>query len=69
VTFLPAFWLLVPGAIGLIGVTEAIGNPASAGLEDFVTPLASIVSIALGVLCGVSLSRAAWSSARRTPPL
>ncbi len=68
VTFLPAFWLLVPGAIGLIGVTEVIGNPASAGLQDLVTPLASIVSIALGVLCGVSLSRAAWPSARRTPP-
>ena len=68
VTFLPAFWLLVPGAIGLIGVTEVIGNPAAAGLQDLVTPLASIVSIALGVLCGVSLSRAALPSERRTPP-
>ena len=27
VTFLPAFWLLVPGALGLIGVTEVVGDP------------------------------------------
>ncbi len=30
VTFLPAFWLLVPGALGLIGVTEVVGDPATA---------------------------------------
>jgi uncharacterized membrane protein YjjP (DUF1212 family) len=57
VTFLPAFWLLVPGALGLIGVTEIVGNPAEASLEDLVKPLGSIVSIALGVLCGVSVFR------------
>jgi uncharacterized membrane protein YjjP (DUF1212 family) len=54
VTFLPAFWLLVPGAVGLIGVTEAVGNPA-AGAQDLLQPLASIVAIALGVLCGAAL--------------
>ena len=58
VTFLPAFWLLVPGALGLIGVTEVFGNPAEAGIEDLVKPLGSIVAIALGVLCGVSVFRA-----------
>jgi uncharacterized membrane protein YjjB (DUF3815 family) len=26
VTFLPAFWLLVPGATGLIGVTQIVGR-------------------------------------------
>ena len=57
VTFLPAFWLLVPGALGLIGVTEVVGNPAEAGIEDLVEPLGSIVAIALGVLCGVSIFR------------
>ncbi len=57
VTFLPAFWLLVPGALGLIGVTEIVGNPATATLSDLVTPVGSIVSIALGVLGGVSLYR------------
>jgi uncharacterized membrane protein YjjB (DUF3815 family) len=57
VTFLPAFWLLVPGALGLIGVAEVVGNPAAAEVEDLVKPLGAIVSIALGVLCGVSLFR------------
>ena len=57
VTFLPAFWLLVPGALGLIGVTEVVGNPAAAGIEDLVKPLGSVVSIALGVLCGIALHR------------
>jgi len=57
VTFLPAFWLLVPGAIGLIGVTEVVGNPAAATLQDLVQPLGAVVGIALGVLCGVSLAR------------
>ena len=57
VTFLPAFWLLVPGALGLIGVTEVVGNPATAEIEDLVKPLGAIVSIALGVLGGVSLFR------------
>ena len=27
VTFLPAFWLLVPGALGLIGVATIVGDP------------------------------------------
>jgi len=55
VTFLPAFWLLAPGAIGLISVTESIGNPATSGLENLVPPLASILAIALGVLCGLTV--------------
>jgi len=60
VTFLPAFWLLVPGAIGLIGVTEVVGNPAEAGIEQLVDPVASIIAIALGVLCGASVYRGLW---------
>ncbi len=57
VTFLPAFWLLVPGALGLIGAAAVVGNPAGAEVEDLVRPLGAIISIALGVLCGVSLFR------------
>jgi uncharacterized membrane protein YjjB (DUF3815 family) len=55
VTFLPAFWLLAPGAVGLIGVAESFADPAGSGLENLVPPLASILSIALGVLCGTSV--------------
>jgi uncharacterized membrane protein YjjP (DUF1212 family) len=57
VTFLPAFWLLVPGALGLIGMAEIVGNPAKADLSSLVEPIQAIVSIALGVLCGASLFR------------
>jgi uncharacterized membrane protein YjjB (DUF3815 family) len=65
VTFLPAFWMLVPGAIGLIGVTEFVGDPASAGLQNLVQPVASIVAIALGVLCGVAIFRGLASAPHR----
>ena len=65
VTFLPAFWLLVPGALGLIGAAEIVGNPAAADVEDLVKPLGAIVSIALGVLCGVSLFRGLASTPAR----
>jgi len=64
VTFLPAFWLLVPGALGLIGAAELVGDPASAEVEDLVRPLGAIISIALGVLCGVSLFRGLARRAR-----
>ena len=30
-TFLPAFWLLVPGAVGLIGMAEFVGSDRAAG--------------------------------------
>ncbi|GLI28035.1 hypothetical protein ARHIZOSPH14_22770 [Agromyces rhizosphaerae] len=55
--FLPAFWLLVPGASGLAGLTEAIGT--TEGLADFASALTSIMAIALGVLIGTAAHRAA----------
>lgn len=56
VTFLPAFWMLVPGALGLQGVTQIVGADAVEGLGDFLNALLSIVAIAAGVLVGTSLS-------------
>jgi uncharacterized membrane protein YjjP (DUF1212 family) len=56
VTFLPAFWLLVPGALGLQGVTEIIGADAAAGLGDFLNALLTVVAVAVGVLVGSGLS-------------
>jgi uncharacterized membrane protein YjjP (DUF1212 family) len=61
-TFLPAFWLLVPGAAGLIGLTEAVGGQG--GLTDFATALTSVVAIALGVLIGTALYRGIRIGAR-----
>jgi uncharacterized membrane protein YjjP (DUF1212 family) len=65
VTFLPAFWLLVPGALGLIGVTESIGGRPEAGLASFVGAFGAIIAIALGVLCGSALYRSLQATERR----
>lgn len=54
VTFLPTFWLLVPGALGLLSVTQMLSNRA-AGLDGLVTVLFVITSIALGTLVGAAL--------------
>jgi uncharacterized membrane protein YjjB (DUF3815 family) len=59
VMILPAFWLLLPGAIGLIGVTEIVGDNAEAGTENFLRALVSIPAVALGVLVGTMAVRAA----------
>jgi len=56
VTFLPSFWLLVPGALGLMSVTQMMSDRA-AGLDGMVTVLFVITSIALGTLVGASVYR------------
>jgi uncharacterized membrane protein YjjB (DUF3815 family) len=48
VTFLPAFWLLVPGATGLIGVTQIIGTGGQVALSAFRDTIGAIIVIALG---------------------
>jgi uncharacterized membrane protein YjjP (DUF1212 family) len=58
VMFLPAFWLLVPGTIGLIGITEIFGDNAGVGSQNFAAALASIPSVALGILVGTMIVRA-----------
>jgi uncharacterized membrane protein YjjP (DUF1212 family) len=54
-TFLPAFWLLVPGAVGLIGVAEFVGSNRAAGLDHFVNAGITFTAIGLGVLVGNAL--------------
>ena len=57
VLFLPAFWLLVPGSLGLIGVTTLVAAPDQAmttGLEVLVV----ICAIALGLLVGSAVGLA-----------
>ena len=51
VSFMPAFWLLVPGALGLVGVTDLMHSDTS-GLNSIVTTLSTMVAISLGVLAG-----------------
>jgi uncharacterized membrane protein YjjB (DUF3815 family) len=54
-TFLPGFWLLVPGALSLIGLTRLAGNTSAVGSGDFLAVVGSIIAVALGVLCGTQL--------------
>ena len=64
VMFLPAFWLLVPGTLGLIGMTEIVGDNRDAGSENLATALAAIPSVALGILVGTMIVRAARAATR-----
>lgn len=74
VTFLPAFWLLVPGALGLIGITELVAENEHLGSEDLRNTFTTIVSIALGVLIGSAAYKTATAGVHRVvttlpPPL
>ena len=60
-SFLPGFWLLVPGALGLIGLTQLAGDANAAGTENLIATVVSIFAVAVGVLCGTLLL--AWATA------
>ena len=64
VTFLPSFWLLVPGSLGLESVASMLGNRA-AGLEGLTTVVFAMASIALGTLVGASSYKWLSEKARR----
>ena len=61
VTFLPSFWLLVPGVLGLVSVKRMLSDRA-AGLDGLVTVVFAVTSIALGTLVGASLYK--WLTER-----
>jgi uncharacterized membrane protein YjjB (DUF3815 family) len=65
VTFLPAFWLLVPGATGLIGVTAIVGNGSATAARALTDVLFTMIAISLGVLVGTAAYGAADSRLRR----
>jgi uncharacterized membrane protein YjjP (DUF1212 family)/uncharacterized membrane protein YjjB (DUF3815 family) len=57
VVFLPSFWLLVPGSLGLIGVSELAimpGEVSTVGTDV----VGVILAIAMGLLVGSAVSRA-----------
>jgi len=64
-SFLPGFWLLVPGSLSLIGLTKIAAGSDGAANEALAAG-GSIVSVALGVLCGTQLMR--WVADRRSTP-
>lgn len=61
VTFLPSFWLLVPGALGLLSVKRMLSDRA-AGFDGLFSTVFVFASIALGTLMGASLYR--WLTER-----
>lgn len=69
VTFLPGFWLLVPGALGLEGVTRVIGQGAAGNAGALATTVTSMIGISLGLLLGLIISGAdparPWSDSSR----
>jgi uncharacterized membrane protein YjjP (DUF1212 family) len=67
--FLPGFWLLVPGSLGLIGLTTIIATPDAASTDDIFAVVGSIAAVALGVLCGVEFYRWLDAAANRAQGL
>jgi uncharacterized membrane protein YjjP (DUF1212 family) len=66
VAFLPAFWLLVPGVLSVVGVTRlAVGD---AGIEDAATAIFTILAVALGVVAGLGASQAIVARSPRKRP-
>jgi uncharacterized membrane protein YjjP (DUF1212 family) len=68
VSFTPAFWLLVPGALGLVGVA-ALLHGDSTGTTTLVTTVETMVAIALGVLVGRVISIMVSAREGRSAPL
>ena len=62
--FLPGFWLLVPGALSLIGVTGRASDAASTVSGTAGAAAASVVGVVLGV-CGSVLLQWITAGARR----
>jgi uncharacterized membrane protein YjjP (DUF1212 family) len=60
VTFLPSFWLLVPGALGLLSVKRLLSDPAR--IDGLISVGFTLTSIALGALVGASLYK--WLTER-----
>lgn len=56
VMFLPSFWLLVPGSLGLVSVTQLGFNPHESW-STTLTATSVIVSISLGLIFGTTTAR------------
>nr|WP_306239287.1 threonine/serine exporter family protein [Ornithinimicrobium cryptoxanthini] len=64
IAFLPSFWLLVPGSLGLVSLTRIqVAPDAAIGAVGGVTVI--VAAIALGIVVGASLARPLRSVARR----
>lgn len=55
ITFLPGFWLLVPGASGLLGIAQILAGNQFFGYQDFIGAMLSILAIVSGMLAAVAV--------------
>lgn len=53
---LACFWLLVPGALGFIGLS-GVTQGSAGSIQTLTTAALSVISIALGAIVGISISR------------
>ncbi|MGW9630929.1 threonine/serine ThrE exporter family protein [Agromyces sp. NPDC055520] len=58
-----AYWLLVPGSMGFIGLSEAASGTAGAA-STILKTFGSLIAIAIGMMLGAGLSRDAGAIAR-----
>lgn len=65
VVFLPSFWLLVPGSLSLLSLTQYEASPLAAA-DATVLTAGMMIAIALGVVVGASIARSLRRIARRT---
>ena len=65
VVFLPSFWLLVPGSLGLVSTTQLAVQPGAAVLT-LTAVLGVVTAIALGLLVGSAFAQAIRDARRRT---
>lgn len=66
VIFTPAFWLLVPGSLGLLSVTALADNPAQT-IRTQIDVVNVVSAIALGLLVGSAVGRSLDALVRRRP--
>jgi uncharacterized membrane protein YjjB (DUF3815 family) len=67
--FLPGFWLLVPGALRLIGLAQLAADAPASGTDDLVATVVSLFAVAIGILCGSILlgwTQTAFSTRQRS---
>jgi uncharacterized membrane protein YjjP (DUF1212 family) len=64
-SFLPGFWLLVPAAMSLIGLTQIANGTDAADSHELLAAVGSTFAVALGVLCGTQVEQWLAGGARR----
>jgi uncharacterized membrane protein YjjB (DUF3815 family) len=55
VSILPAYWLLVPGALGLMKLTELVSETSRGTINDIGKTIYTLIAIALGVTVGQAI--------------